>query len=71
MRWHRNRPIPPPEPVERDEADEKGLDEAHEALEHALSQWPEVTQIAEDIRGIRRRNHLADKVEDALGGHRR
>ena len=60
-----------PDPVERDEIDEQGLNEAHAALEDALSYWPEVTRIANDIRGIRRRNHLADKVRDAMGGHPR
>ena len=55
----------------RDEVDEQGLNEAHEALDRALSQWPEVTRIAAEMRGIRQRNHLADKVRDAMGGHRR
>lgn len=69
--WRRTAHVAPPGPVTRDEADEQGLNDAREALDRALSQWPEVTRIAEDIRGIRRRNHLADKVEDAFGGHRR
>jgi len=70
-RRHDKPPKPATAPARRDEADERGLDEAHAALEQALSHWPEVTRIAEDIRGIRRRNHLADKVRDAMGGHPR
>jgi hypothetical protein len=51
--------------------DEAGVNEAQRALDTALSRWPDVTRVAEDMRGIRRRNHLADKVHDALGGHAR
>lgn len=70
--WRRkSRHVEPPGQVERDAADEQGLNEAHEALDRALSQWPEVKRIADDIRGIRQRNHLADKVRDAMGGHPR
>ena len=69
--WRRKKAtMPPPTPV-RDEADEQGLNEAHEALDRALSQWPEVQAVAEQIRGIRRRNHLAEKAYDAMGGHAR
>jgi hypothetical protein len=72
MWWRKREQAPPPTPaVCRDEADEQGLNEAHAALDEALSQWPEVSQIAEQIRGIRRRNHLAEKALDAMGGHRR
>lgn len=70
-RKKREQTPPPTPPAERDEADEQGLTEAHEALDQALSHWPEVTQIAEEIRGIRQRNHLAEKALDAMGGHRR
>ena len=59
----------PPQP--RHDDDERGLNEAHAALDRALSQWPEVTEVASAIRGIRRRNHLADKINDAWGGHPR
>jgi endonuclease IV len=53
------------------EDDEKGLAEAHEALNRALSNWPEVTEVSETIRGIRRRNHLAEKISEAWGAHPR
>jgi len=69
-RRHHKENAPPPTPA-RDETDERGLDEAHAALDAALSQWPEVTAIADEIRGIRRRNHLAEKAYDAMGGHSR
>lgn len=71
MWWRRNKHIEPPGPVPRDKADEQGLNEAHEALEQALSKWPEVARITEDMRGIRKRNHFADTFDDALGGHAR
>jgi len=45
-----------------------GIDEAHEALEAAMSRWPEVNEVTEQIRGIRRRNHLAEITERALRG---
>lgn len=72
MWWRKKTPAPPPtRVVVRDEADKQGLDEAHEALDRALSHWPEVQAVAEQIRGIRRRNHLAEKAYDAMGGHSR
>ena len=55
----------------RNEDDERGLAEAHEALDRALSHWPEVTLVSTAIRGIRQRNHLAEKVSDAMRGHAR
>jgi len=55
----------------RSEDDEKGLNEAHEALDNALSIWPEVNLMTTAMRGIRQRNHLAEKVRDAMGGHPR
>ena len=65
MRWPwRRRDHESPEP------DEQGLDEAHEALENALNMWPEVNRVAEHMRGIRRRNHLAEITERALRGTR-
>lgn len=72
MRWRKGRAnLPPPAERPRDRHDEKGLREAHQALDAALSMWPDVKKVAEDIRGIRRRNHLAQKVLDAMGGHPR
>lgn len=71
--WRRKKhPDPPCPPTpERDPADEQGINEAHAALEQALSQWPDVTSVANEIRGVRLRNHLADKMQDALGSHPR
>jgi hypothetical protein len=57
--------------VTRCEDDEKGIAEAHAALDQALSVWPEVTLMTTAMRGIRQRNHLAEKVRDAMGGHPR
>lgn len=72
MRWRKGRDNPPPEtPTGRDEADQQGLNEAHEALDRALSQWPEVNRVTEDMRGIRQRNHLAELADRAMGAHRR
>lgn len=72
MWWRKGRAdVPKPAKPVRDRDDEKGLHEAHQALDKALSMWPDVRQVAEDIRGIRRRNHLAQKMLDAMGGHRR
>lgn len=73
MRWPWRRPDEGHAVIEipcTDE-DEKGLADAHEALDRALSHWPEVTEVSETIRGIRRRNHLADKISEAWGGHPR
>ena len=50
---------------------ERGSDDAHAALEHALSQWPDVHETTEDLRKLRRHNHFADTMGDALKGHRR
>ena len=74
MRWPWTRatePEPTAHAMTRPDEDERGLDEAHAALDAALSHWPEVTAVADQIRGIRRRNHLADKAYDAMGGHSR
>lgn len=66
MRWPwSRRPGEPPQ-----EVDVTGIDEATEKLDEALALWPEVRTIAEQIRGIRRRNHLAEITELALRGHR-
>lgn len=69
--WGRKKVAASPEITQRDEADEQGLHDAQEALDRALSQWPSVTRTVADIRGIRMRNHLADQVSDAIGGHPR
>jgi len=73
MRWPWSKDGGDPEVIApcRNEADEKGLNEAHEALDQALSIWPEVTLMTTAMRGIRQRNHLAEKVRDAMGGHPR
>jgi hypothetical protein len=54
-----------------DPDDEQGLIEAQEAFEQVLSQWADVAQVTEDLRGIRRRNHLAELAHDAMGARRR
>ena len=73
MRWPWQQCVDEPAVISppRHEDDEKGLAEAHEALDRALSHWPEVTAVSTAIRGIRRRNHLAEKINDAWGGHAR
>lgn len=63
MRWPWQRKPDPPH-------DEQGFDEAHAALEDAMSAWPEVREVAQQIRDIRRRNHLAEITERALRGNR-
>lgn len=65
MRWQRRH-----EPAPATLPDGAGMDEAHEALEQALAKWPEVNAVTEQIRGIRRRNHLAEITERALRGSR-
>lgn len=62
--WHSPRANPPSSP-----ADRNGHDEAHRALEDALAMWPEVEAVTEELRGIRRRNHLAEMTEAALRGN--
>jgi len=71
MRRRRHEQVEPAPEHRPDRSDEKGLDEARAALDYAMSMWPDVHEVAAEIRGIRRRNQLADKVMDALGGHRR
>ena len=63
MKWRRR-----PEPDPQMQPHDPGIDEAHEALEAAMSRWPEVNEVTEQIRGIRRRNHLAEITERALRG---
>jgi hypothetical protein len=46
--------------------DDTGLDEAHKALDEALSMWPDVREVTEHMRGIRRRNHLAEMTLASL-----
>lgn len=55
----------------RSDEDEQGLADAQKALDGALSYWPEVVAVSSTIRGIRRRNHLAEQINDAWGGHPR
>ena len=73
MRWPWSKDGGDPDVTEpcRNDDDEKGLAEAHAALDSALSIWPEVTLMTNTMRGIRQRNHLAEKVRDAMGGHPR
>lgn len=73
MRWPWSKCNPQEEPPvqPRFEADEQGLNEAHEALDVALSRWPEVTLMTTAMRGIRQRNHLAEKAYEAMRGHPR
>jgi hypothetical protein len=52
----------------KSQADRDGHTEAHDALEAALTAWPEVQAVTEELRGIRRRNHLAEMTEAALRG---
>lgn len=69
MKWRRRRE-PDSTPVAEPDRSESGIEEAQQALEHALSRWPEVNATTELIRGIRRRNHLAEITERALRGSR-
>ena len=66
MRWPWSRHDDGP----RHEVDPAGIDEAAETLDGALALWPEVRSVTEQIRGIRRRNHLAEITERALRGSR-
>lgn len=63
MRWRRHRPEPPPR--------DPGVDEAAAALDAALSQWPDVRKTSEQLRTIRRENHLAEKAYEAMRERRR
>lgn len=49
-------------------SDQRGSDEAHAALEHAISQWPEVHATSRHIRRLRAENHFAEKIHRALEG---
>ena len=64
MKWPWTKREPPTRP------DDNGIDEAHQALEASLDLWPEVHEVTAQIRGIRRRNHLAEITERALRGSR-
>lgn len=50
---------------------DNGLDEAHAALDAAMSRWPEVIETRENMKRIRQENHLAEKVDEFLRTHRR
>lgn len=65
MRWPWDRAEPP-----ASEPDEHGTVAAIEALDEAMNRWPEVREVTEQIRGIRRRNHLAEITERALRSNR-
>jgi hypothetical protein len=64
MIFRRQRPAPPPIPM-----DSQGIDDAHQALDDALNQWPAIRDTVNEMRRIRRENHLAEKVHRALGGN--
>lgn len=56
-------------PDKADEVDrQQGLDEASDALDEALSRWPEVTSAVSQMQTMRERNHFADSFRLALKG---
>ena len=53
---------------EHPEPDTQGIDEATEALEQAMSLWPEVRETAAHMRRLRERNHFAESIRHAFKG---
>jgi hypothetical protein len=52
----------------RHHRDDRGADDAHEALEYALDQWPAVRETSDHIRRLRAKNHFAENIYRALEG---
>lgn len=48
--------------------DGKGLDEANAALDEALARWDAVKETSEEMRRLRRANHFAERMVNALRG---
>ena len=60
MKWRRHRDD------ESATHDNEGIEQARAALDEAMNLWPEVNSVVQEIRGIRRRNHLAELTDRAL-----
>ena len=67
MRWCKRTPLPPPPDFG---ADPDGAEEARRAAERELqrvrAQRGEVSNVSHKLRAIRKRNHFAELIDDAL-----